>query len=159
MIDAVARFSTAWKEGLSPRWLTLCGNSGIGKTHCAGRLWEAIRGSDWFERNSGREQYFPKFLKWPDVINRLRNGDAWEWFRDIQLWPFVVIDDFGAERDPNGFSADNLYTMMSMREGQWTMFTTNLSTKQIATMDSRIISRLIRHSSVVCEIHAPDFNV
>lgn len=159
MIEAVANFLLAWKSNSHPRWLTLCGYSGTGKTHCARRVWGWISKTPKFNSPAIAPEYTPRFLLWHDVVARLRQGDSWDWFRDLQRWPFVVIDDMGAERDPSGFAADNLYAVMAMREGRWAMFTSNLGMESISRIDTRIASRLIRNGSQVVEVNAPDFNL
>lgn len=154
---AAWRFREAFLSRRSqPHWLSLLGRSGNGKTHLATCLWNEIRSfCDW---NPIGCAYTPQFLVWPDFVDRLRTGEFYGFLNDAKRWPFLVIDDVGAERDSTGFVTDRLYSLLSCRVGRWTILTSNLSLAQIRDrLDERLASRMIRGGSVVAECTAPDW--
>ncbi len=150
LVIAAATLGLAFKEGEHPRWLTMLGPSGVGKTHIGSRLWRSIGDKvDWTSA-----VYFPKKIHWPSFVSELRGGDAYERFHDIMDWPALFLDDVGAERDPNGFAAEQLNTLMDRRLGRWTIITSNLSLVQIAKIDPRISDRMIRKPNIVVDVRA-----
>lgn len=107
MVSAMARFVLAMKENHPPRWLSLLGTSGNGKTHLAKRAWRfACKRFGW-----DKTGYLPEFIYWPDFVDRLRSGDAYEHFNDLKNWPVLALDDIGAERDSTGFASEKLNTI------------------------------------------------
>jgi DNA replication protein DnaC len=76
-----ARFITAYKRGYSPRWLSLLGTSGAGKTMLARLVYKICEG---------------KFVTWTRVTNMLREGE-YRWFSDLMHERLVVLDDIGSE--------------------------------------------------------------
>lgn len=83
-------------------------------------------------------------IYWPSFVSDLRSGIAYERLADMLKWPVLYLDDIGAERDPNGFSAEQLNLVMGRRVGKWTILTSNLSIAQLAAIDPRIGDRIIR---------------
>ena len=90
-------------------------------------------------------------------MDQLRGGESYGQYNDMKRWPYLVIDDIGAERDPSGFSAEKLTTVLGCRGGRWTVITGNLSLAQVEAMDVRIASRMHRDGSRVVEVTAMDF--
>ena len=45
-------------------------------------------------------------------MDRLRAGESYGTYNDMKRWPYLVLDDIGAERDPSGFSAEKLTTLL-----------------------------------------------
>ena len=153
--DAVVRYHAAILAGGSPHWLSLLGASGTGKTHSAKALWAEIkRRCTW---NPEWCAYTPSLIYWPDFVDRLRAGESYGTYNDMKRWPYLVLDDTGAERDPNGFSAEKLTTLLGCRGGRWTVITGNLSLPQVEAMDVRIASRMHRDGARVVEVTAMDF--
>lgn len=141
--------------GEAPRWLTLLGASGAGKTHLTRALWKEVRRRcDW---NPSRCAYTPAFTHWPNFVDKLRSGEWYPFLDDMKRWPFLFLDDIGAERDPTGFAADRLSTLLACRVGRWTAITGNLGVADIEAMDVRIASRMRRGGSVVVEVTAMDY--
>ena len=155
MVDATFDFiEDAEQQPLQPRWLSFCGNSGIGKTHLAVRAFNRLKVQ--FSWHSsllcGSHQY-----TWPRLLPKLRDGAYWlvDDIRDANL---LLLDDIGADK-PTEFALEKLYEIIEARTRKWTIFTCNLSVAQIAErMDTRIASRLIRDGSVVLDVDAPDYN-
>lgn len=153
MVSAMARFVLAMKENHPPRWLSLLGTSGNGKTHLAKRAWRfACKRFGW-----DKTGYLPEFIYWPDFVDRLRSGDAYEHFNDLKNWPVLALDDIGAERDSTGFASEKLNTLLGCRAGQWTILTSNLGLDQLETVDRRISSRIVRDNNIWVESTAEDY--
>jgi DNA replication protein DnaC len=73
---------------------------------------------------------------------------------------FVVLDDIGAKRDKSGMGLDKLDTVLASRsEKKWTMITANQSLEELADMDSRISSRLLRGGSEAVEVKMLDYAI
>ena len=94
---------------------------------------------------------------WPDFIQKLRAGDAFEKRQEMKRWPVLFIDDIGAERDPSGFAAEELNTLLGCRIDRWTLITSNKDADGIKAIDGRIASRLIRDRNKVVCIKAGDY--
>lgn len=143
LIGCCARFSWRIKDGEPPSWLTILGDSGTGKTHCARKIW------DWAKRKFTwtKSSFIEEEIYWPELVGRLRDTedrDAKEKLKDIAKWPVLFIDDIGAERDKTGYSSDLLNTLMGQRVNRWTIITSNLPLHKIAEVDVRISDRIIR---------------
>jgi chromosomal replication initiation ATPase DnaA len=129
--SAAQEWAYAFKSKESPRWLSFIGKSGTGKTHICKRLWwYAKEKSDW-----SRFDYFPKVIFWPDFIQTLRSGDAFEMRQEMKRWPVLFLDDIGAERDPTGFAAEELNTLLGCRIDKWTLITSNKDAEGIKAMN------------------------
>jgi DNA replication protein DnaC len=154
-IDAIA-------IGSKPRWLSLLGGSGAGKTHLAKAIWRWFRTSPHACAEVVGEQeiiYPGQFASWRKVADGILGGN-YSRIEELCSEKFVVIDDIGAEyQDKAGIVKAKLDRVIDARLGKWTVITCNLTLEQIATqMDTRIASRLIRGGSVVVETTAQDFN-
>jgi len=140
----VIHFKNDLEQGESPRWLTMMGQSGTGKTHCAKWLWGVCRGNFDFHRSD----YFERMIYWPlfieELRQRFRDGMGTEPFLDLMNWPFLVLDDIGAEHDKSGFASEKLNMLIGRRVGKWTVITSNLNLGGIGNIDERISDRIIR---------------
>jgi DNA replication protein DnaC len=147
-----------WREAMigraAPRWLSLLGVSGTGKTHCAKRLWQWAQAKSDFSRC----EYIPQVIYWPDFIQRLKAGNGYEMRNDLKRWPVLFLDDIGAERDPSGFAAEELNTLLGCRSDRWTLLTSNKDFDAIKAIDGRISSRLIRGRNICVAINTKDFS-
>lgn len=153
VLDSCFEWISAFKARQSPRWLSLIGDSGTGKTHCCKRLWKYAREhSDW-----SKMDYLPKVIFWPDFVHELRAGHAFDMRNEMKRWPVLFLDDIGAERDPSGFAADELNTLLGCRVGKWTLLTSNKDIDGIKAIDGRIASRLIRDQNICVAIKTRDF--
>ena len=152
--EAAQEWASAFKAKESPRWLSLLGVSGTGKTFIAKKLWNyAKASSDW-----SRFDYFPKVVLWPDFVQLLRTGEAFEMRQEMKRWPVLLLDDIGAERDPSGFAAEELNTLLSCRMDRWTLITSNKDADALKLLDGRIFSRLIRDKNICVGINTKDFS-
>jgi len=149
MVNRCARFALAIKENQSPRWITLMGVTGTGKTHCGTRLWNAFNGKfKWHNMN-----FIHKPVYWPQFVSKLRSKSGYEQLEEMQRWPLLMLDDIGAERDTSGFSAEQLNTLLGCRIGRWTVITSNLNLEQLGAIDPRIADRAIRAPNIFCEVN------
>ncbi len=70
----------------------------------------------------------------------------------------MFLDDIGAERDPSGFAAEELNTLLGCRMNKWTLITTNKTSDSLEQMDGRIYSRIIRGDNISIGINTKDFS-
>ena len=149
----------------APRALTLCGPSGTGKTMLAKLIWERVGeygGLAWKHLGDGRF-YRPenRSCSWWDwrVISDEMKGGQYGAFEDATRDWFVVLDDIGADYDPNKFAASKLDKLLRSRRG-WTVITANLYLPGIAeSLDTRIASWMIRDGNKVVEVRTKDFSL
>lgn len=153
LVRACHEWATAFARGGEPRWLTLLGPSGVGKTHCAGRLWKrAAQLSDWT-----RCQYVHREIYWPGLVQRLRAGEAFGERSDMARWPVLFLDDVGAERDTSGFATEELCVLLGQRERRWTLITSNLDLREFQKLDARIADRLVRGKNICVAVRTKSY--
>lgn len=144
LVAACARFTTAMKCRLRPRWLSMLGRSGTGKTHCQNVIFSKSRS----RFNTEALSYIPHVIYWPAYVEemreRTREGSGLAKFLEMSRWPLLALDDIGAERDTTGFASEKLNMLLGQRVGKWTILTSNLDLEGIAKVDSRIASRMQR---------------
>lgn len=155
MVNRCADFVLAFKEAKSPRWLTLLGNSGTGKTHCGKKVWKFCK-----ERSSwSTTGYFPEKIYWPDFVSQLRAGTAYEHMRDLLDWHVLFLDDIGAERDTTGFASEQLNMLLGRRLDKWTILTSNLSLENLGQIDPRIADRVIRRPNLYVDVDTKSYSL
>jgi len=155
MVETSASWVRAVQQNDSPRWLVLLGSSGIGKTMIANRIWQYLKTRRDF-RFKG--DYDPVKLYWPKFVDKLRDGGHYGLLSASYDWPFAYLDDVCAE-SMTEFSTEKLHNLMGSRCGKWTIVTSNKSLEQIAQLDSRISSRMIRDGANIVEAHTLDYNL
>lgn len=185
MLSEAKRFLIEMWTGAEPRWLTICGRSGVGKSHLARRIADFLRKqAEWiyldtvFLRKSehsrtyldgyGYAQEKGIFTRWADLVKSSRDGDYYPFNRACLDW-CKVVDDIGAA----GFSSEKregaavltpfvlekLGELCDSRLRKWTVLTSNYNRKQIGEQfDVRIASRLARDGNVIVECNVRDFN-
>lgn len=169
VLGAVRTFLENVRENRIPYTLALVGPSGTGKTALARCLWRGIAGYgniSWRSMGkdeNGREAFYQPASRscgwhyWPDVADGFKSN-IWSPCDDIPAEWFAVIDDVGAEYDPNKIAAGKLDQILRRSGGKWRVITSNLLLKQISdTLDPRIASWLIRDENRVVEIKSRDF--
>jgi DNA replication protein DnaC len=159
----------------TPRWLSLLGTSGAGKTMLARLIWrewdiryqmeidwEASKRTQSDSRPYGELiRYRGGFINWGNAINnRMLKGD-YDFLEDMRKYSFFAIDDIASEYERHReLSASKLYNVLEARLGKWTVITANLSLEQIgASLDTRIASRMLRNESMVVDVNVPDYNL
>lgn len=172
MKSAAERFALEMLGGLPPRWLSLLGTSGAGKTMLAKWIkgifkehldwkinWPATEQTKTASQPYGRLiRHRGEYQTWASIARDLREQE-YRKFDDLCALTFLVVDDIGSEY-PSAFVNSKLYELCSRREHKWTVFTGNLSLADIEQqMDARIASRMIRNGSVVVDVNVPDFNL
>lgn len=158
-----------------PRWLSLLGTSGAGKTMLAKIISRNFRAEkhfniNWSATNRTQTEHSPQgriiryrggFINWGDAINnRMLKGD-YDFLDDMRSYSFFAIDDIVSEYEKHrSLSAAKLYNVFEARLGKWTVVTANLSLEQIGEkLDPRIASRMLRHGSVVVDVDVPDYSI
>lgn len=122
------------------RWLTLCGQSGCGKTHLAKAACKTVKA--W-----GRMAQCWNMAR---VTQMLREGE-YDLAQHLIDLPFLVLDDLGAEQTSE-FIRAQIYRILDGRLEKWTIITSNSSVREIGDkLDIRIASRLHRGRNVVVE--------
>lgn len=170
MVGACGEWMLAVKSNPPrPHWLSLVGNSGTGKTHCVRAVWNWItrlpvqldvRNQQVYQpANPPWVEFCPRVIHWPGFLQgHLRNGE-FEEYQDMKRWPFLVLDDIGAEKDTTGFSAEQLCTLLDARSRKWTLLTSNLLLGRLAKIDTRIADRMIRDGNVVVELTTISYSI
>ena len=157
-------FAAEMESSAPPRWLTLSGGCGAGKSHLARqtkRFWIEHAGWVRAEGKSGsyRRLRECRFISWRKFVQRQKAGEFRE-LVDLMDLPLLIVDDIGAEYDPTGFAKGRLDELLDARLGKWTFITTNLSLQEIGEqLDARIASRMKRGGSRFIKTTAPDYNL
>lgn len=161
MLIAAHNFIEDIREGKPPRWLSLLGGSGAGKTYLADRIWRWYKNSKHFQPSIGDDIVYPgTFFNWSRFANRLSQNEGRAELDDYMEEKLVVADEIGADRDKSGFVRDCLAKLCSARVNKWTILTCNMSLGDIErNMDVRIASRMLRDGSEVVDVELPDFNL
>lgn len=164
ILAAVKPFASAMQRGESPHWLSLLGSSGIGKTHLSKKLaefWDRHCGTRIISASMAEpiQTERSRLISWRTFVREQRGGD-FQGINRILAARFAILDDIGTEHDPSGFAKAVLDEILDARLGKWTVVTSNLYLDQLAAIDSRIASRLVRDGSKVLAIEGvPDFNL
>ncbi len=114
-----------------PSLLVLAGESNCGKTHIAKKIstWAQAAAMKAFEDGGGRTwKKFPSvvYLNWPEVVDSFRdnlNGSM----NDMLDAGLLILDDVGAEYDPTQNATNKLCQILSRREKEFTIITTNIT--------------------------------
>jgi DNA replication protein DnaC len=158
-IERMVRVSAEWgadvRDGEKPKWLSLLGSSGTGKTHIAKCLWNWLSKKPDF---ADKAEYVPQWIYWPKLVEDLRSGNAYNRYRDMMRWKYLVLDEICAENQTE-FSTEKLHNLLGSRVGRWTIVTSNKRAVDIATLDRRIASRMARGGSYVVDIRTKDYSL
>ncbi len=164
MRDNIALFMAELIANKSPRWISLLGSSGTGKTHLAVKVYDYFRKNHKVYQGRADPAYdiiVSKchdigFYKSSHIACSLRNGD-YSVMTELKNAHFVVIDDFAGEMDSQ-FMSSKWFEIFDLRMGKWTVITANHVLQNISEqMDSRIASRLIRDNNQVIDCCTNDY--
>lgn len=132
-------------RGRAPYSLGLLGNSGCGKTHLA-RLARATL----LDSRVGCQMW-----KWGKVLEA-RREDRGDFLLQLERERVLILDDVGAEflgtEKALDFSLSTLCEMLEARAGRWTLITSNMLLHQVAALDERCASRLLRDGGRVVQL-------
>lgn len=167
MKEAAASFLDDMLNDREPRWLSLLGTSGAGKTMLSRLIYAEFKQRKHAEINERASssirivRYRGGFMNWGKAINdRMLKGE-FDFLDDMRDYIFFVIDDIASEHERHReLSASKLYNVLESRMRKWTIITANLSLDQIGSkLDTRIASRMLRNGSAVIDVDVPDFNL
>lgn len=133
-----------------PRWLTLFGKSGSGKSHLACLAHYLLR----------KVGVRTVLRSWPTVQDALLKGDT-DVIKQLGRAPVLLLDDFGTGY-PTGdrrarFLVAKLFELFELRRGKWTLFTGMLTPQDISEqIDQRIASRLFRDLNELVDMRDAD---
>lgn len=170
--DAVYDFCMDYKKNAAHgRRLVIYGENGTGKSHTAKAVsrWARYNAVDftWVHRR-GVDDGFDgsprvEFRNWLRLLGELKDGfrtgrysEELQHLCDVEL---LILDDVGADNDPNKFGVEHFYTILEARENRWTMITTNIGPEHWQTrFERRVASRLLRNTVHVPLDKVPDYN-
>ncbi len=148
------------KAGGKPRWLSLLGDSGTGKTYLASRIhrWAMDHAPLRTRTVDGEIQFATDWCRWPELAEQLQANGGHTYFDQIKSTQLLFIDDIGQSLDKTGFITGKLSTLLSARVGKWTVITANLPLREVAAkIDTRVASRMVRDKNVVVNVEAMDY--
>lgn len=168
VMPAVHRFCSDVINGEEPRWLTILGPSGIGKTLALRQAFRMLSRNEhlWPIRKYNRDGSLSS-ERMPQCAHIIPGEDLHDYRapRDYGAYDLLYVEDIGAgagmERGSGSVTASRVTELLQYRTGKWTLLDANMSRRQIAQkLDERIASRIKRDGSVLIELPAeiPDFN-
>lgn len=174
MRSEAERFCAEIYARTNPRWLSLLGPSGVGKTLLSRLIFEFVQGHARYFKIRGAtgdfvvQEHPTRWVNWRRAGREMKTGDfstaeilsTPNWERDHAIW-FAVIDDVGAaDETSRAYLLNAIDSVVDARLGQWTVISSNLFLSQIHdVIDSRIASRMVRDRNVVVEINAQDYSL
>ena len=164
MLRAAAQFLAEMASGAPPRWLSLLGTSGAGKTFLADLILAAVKRHQLTRstviRGTGVSLNADYRIRWEIALNRALDRREWGWLDDLCNAKFAVVDEVGGDLIPRTISAPKLAMLAERRVGKWSVLTGNVSMQTIKEQfDARISSRMLRGGSVVVDVDVVDFNL
>lgn len=156
MLERAVERARAFITSDKPRWLSLLGPSGTGKTFLAGLVFDALlatrpRLREHSDLISGAHTGF-----WPELVTRVRDGDYWR-ISTLSEANLVFLDEIVVEHDPSGMIRDKLAELLTRRVGKWTILTSNLKVDKLGEIDQRIPSRMLRDGNLVVDMDTIDY--
>ena len=163
MRRAAAHFLADMVQGHPPRWLSLLGTSGAGKTFLADLILAAVKRHKLSETEvslAGISYAGTVRMIFEVSLERMLQSREWGRFGDICNARFAVIDEIMGDLVPREISGPKLASLAERRLNRWTVFTANVGLQAIKEMrDARIASRMLRGGSEVIDVDVIDFNL
>ena len=157
--DAAAAIVAEMRANAAPRWLTLTGLQGTGKTMLARQIFAESQ-----SLNPGAASLWIGDRRRPRCVWLDETDFAEAVMADARLPEYlagdylVILDDLGSARERWDRVADALFRLANARLGRWTIWTSNLTHREISdSIDARLASRLIRDGNKGVRITAPDY--
>lgn len=98
-----------------------------------------------------------RFFRWPEVLDLMKGGE-WDVVDAMMETDLAVLDEIGGGYDKSGIGMDKLCQVLTRREKQFTIVTTNLVPDAWEeAFDRRIASRLFRNATHVDLSDVPDY--
>ncbi|MCI0747576.1 MAG: hypothetical protein L0Y58_19395 [Verrucomicrobia subdivision 3 bacterium] len=160
MLGNVNEFAGALVDPTSqPYCLSLLGSSGVGKSYLLEKLRAIARITPHLQRHP---TLIPgacaQYRYWPEVVDDLQDWDSGRTLvRQLVDCPFLVLDDVFSPLDKSGWKAERALRILEGRKGKWTALSANATREEIAQIDTRIMSRLIRDDNVVIDVDTTDY--
>lgn len=150
-----------WETGYC---LTLAGESGNGKTMLAKAILAELGWNAWgicaaipeVVANGKLLRFETHFFDLRTVSDRLKGGE-WDLVEVMEQPRLAVLDDFGSDYDPNRLFVAKMDRILRARARKWTVVTANLKLAEVARLDARIASWMIRDNNRAVEIEAGDY--
>lgn len=160
LLDASQKWLEGHSRGIEPRWCSLLGKSGTGKTFLAKQCHKKIKqlGLDCYPHKvTGiTQQRSMLWFYWPKFVRRLRGGEFTLVDAAVDA-DILFIDDLGSEYRTD-YIIGALTEICDQRLNKWTFVTSNLTLDGIAEqVDPRVTSRMLRGDNTVAETSALDF--
>lgn len=165
MLCQSGKFWGEVRAGSPPRWLSLCGGTGTGKTFLARKLVQFAQSLARLHCQGDiglgprNRSYAARFFSWPEITEGFVAG-RYAIVDEMKGEWFVVIDDIGATREKmSDLDVDKLFKILNERRGMWTVLTSNQSLREIAGQEARIADRMIRKPNVVVNCDTKSFSL
>lgn len=154
MADAAQKWASEWFHGTKSKpMLVLVGDPNCAKTHTARALYRFCRaaGIAAYEKRGmpAVSVPSPRFMRWPELFH---GNPSWAdaALEDAFSADPLFIDDIGAEHDPSRIGVSFLCQILSRREWEHTLVTTNIQPEAwTERFDARVADRLMRYSNVI----------
>ncbi len=170
--DACAKFVAEVEAGAPPRWLTITGVPGNGKTMFGRQTYaEALKHNErataswpgqFGEYREDRRRPHHRWLAEDEFARAILDGKQYDFPEYLAHEWLVGYDDLGAKtfmsHDARAGFADCVLRLANRRLGKWTIWTTNLTLSEIVVrFDARLTSRLLRDGNRIVTNTAPDY--
>jgi DNA replication protein DnaC len=163
MLKEAKAFCNDFIFGKAPRWLTIIGKSGCGKTWLARQIRDFLKKHSWDvyyrTRRQGQDGYSgaqdgPIFDRWGKMVSGLRSDDGRAYNRGIGDWLKIIddlgVDSFGSDGEVTLFARQKIGHLLDMRLRKWTVITSNYSVAMFQDhFDARIADRMQRDGNRV----------
>ena len=146
-----------------PSLMILCGEPNCGKTHIARKIafWAHCSAGKAYDDGKGKtwKKNLPSLvsLRWPEVVDGFRENSNGV-MDDMLSAGLLILDDVGAEYDPTQNATNKLCQVLSRREKDFSIITTNIKPEHWPDkFDARICDRFLRNSEVVDLFGVPSY--